>query len=94
MDFLVMIDNTFPPDSDPEKLANLVKAESQRAKELSDQGILKQLWRRPGKRSNVGIWSAEDATALHTALTSLPFFPWLEVEIIPLAQHPNDPAKK
>jgi muconolactone D-isomerase len=47
----------------------------------------------PGRRANWGIWEAEDATALHAAIRSLPLFPWLEVDVIPLAAHPNDPER-
>lgn len=32
-----------------------------------------------------------DATAVHEAVSSLPLCPWMNVQVIPLAQHPNDP---
>lgn len=88
---MVLITNRFPLDSDPDLLVKLRKQESLRALELSREGILKKLWRRPGQRANVGIWVARDATVLHEALESLPFYPWLDIEIWPLAKHPNDP---
>jgi muconolactone delta-isomerase len=28
---------------------------------------------------------------LHEALASLPLFPYLDIEVIPLSRHPNDP---
>lgn len=92
MEFLVEIKVSWPPDGDPVRRAELAAAEQARAKELAAQGILKKLWRIPGTWQNVGIWVAPDATALHAALTSLPFFPWLTIEVTPLAAHPNDPA--
>lgn len=91
MEFLVEIENRWPADGDPARKAELVKAESERARELAAQGILRKLWRIPGTVRNVGLWVADDATALHQALTSLPFFPWLVIEVRPLAAHPNDP---
>ena len=32
-----------------------------------------------------------DATALHEALSSLPLYPWMDIEVHALAVHPNDP---
>jgi len=93
MEFMVLIKNTFPPDGDKELLATLAKAESARASVLASEGVIKKIWRRTGQKSNVGIWVAPDATQLHEAISSLPFFPWLEIEIWPLAEHPNDPKK-
>lgn len=91
MDFLVRIKNQAPPTLTGTEFENLVHAESARAKELAAQGILLRLWRIAGQKVNVGIWRATDATELHSALASLPFFPYLEIEVFPLALHPNDP---
>ena len=92
MDFLVEIDVRLPPDTVPDRKAELVAAEAARAKELAAQGLIYRLWRIPGRWANVGIWRADDATALHEAISSLPLYPWLEVEVTPLAQHPSDPT--
>jgi muconolactone D-isomerase len=94
MEFLVEIRTEWPPDGDPRRRAELVAAESKRAAELAATGILKKLWRIPGTWQNVGLWEAPDATALHQALSSLPFFPWLSIVVRPLAAHPNDPQSK
>lgn len=94
MEFLVHIEVRWPPDGDQGERARLVEAEAKRASELADLGIIKRLWRIPGRRANYGLWSAEDATALHDAISSLPYFPWLDVEVIPLAEHPSDPLNQ
>lgn len=93
MEFMVLIRNTFPADGDQKLLKKLTVLENERASELANAGIIKKIWRRAGQKSNVGLWEAENATKLHEAIASLPFFPWLEVEIWPLAEHPNDPKK-
>lgn len=93
MEFMVHITNKFPADGDKDLLTQLVKEESAQAAELAANGVIKKIWRRTGQKSNVGIWVAPNATELHSAISSLPFFPWLEVEIWPLADHPNDPKK-
>jgi muconolactone D-isomerase len=93
LEFLVEIENRWPAEGDPGQKAQLIKAEADRAKELAAAGILRKLWRIPGTARNVGLWEAADATALHQALTSLPFFPWLNIQVRPLAAHPNDPQR-
>ncbi|MFY8152513.1 MAG: muconolactone Delta-isomerase [Hyphomicrobiales bacterium] len=92
MEFLVEIEVTFPPDGDPQQRADLIAAEGHRGRELAAAGIIKRLWRQPGRWANFGIWEAPDATALHMAISSLPFFPWLKVKVNPLAAHPTDPG--
>ena len=93
MEFLVNIEVEWPADGDPDELARLTIAERARGAELGAAGTISRMWRVPGRRANWGVWEAEDATALHTAIGSLPFFPYLDVEVIPLAAHPNDPAR-
>lgn len=93
MEFLVEIEVTFPPDGDPRQKAELIAAEGKRARELAEAGIVRRLWRQPGRWANFGIWEAPDATALHEAISSLPFYPWLKVVVKPLAAHPSDPGR-
>ena len=88
MEFLVAIDVRLPDHLSDEAIAELVEAERVRGKELRERGTIKRIWRVPGRMRNVGIWEAEDATALHAALTSLPLSRWFEVEVTPLAMHP------
>jgi muconolactone delta-isomerase len=91
MDFLVQMEVTLDP-RDAERNAILTAAEAKRARELAEQGILRRLWRIPGRRANWGIWRASDASALHEALSSLPLFAYSAITVHPLAGHPNDPG--
>ena len=92
MKFLVSIEVRWPPDGDSATRERLVEAESRRAAELAATGNLLRLWRIPGRWANVGLWSAADADELHACLASLPFYPWLDIDVQPLATHPNDPG--
>ena len=92
MEFLVRIQVRWPPESDESLKANLIEREAIRARELAIRGVIVRLWRSPGQWANIGIWRAEDATELHEAISSLPFFPWLDVHVEPLARHPSDPV--
>lgn len=91
MEFLVNIEIQWPAAGDPAEKERLFAAELARGQELARQGVMKRLWRVPGRWANWGLWEAPDATALHTALTSLPLWPWMSVQVHPLAEHPNDP---
>lgn len=93
MEFLVAIEVRWPPDGDPDERNRLFRAEVARGRELAKAGTMKRLWRVPGRWANWGLWEAPDATALHEALTSLPLWPWMSVQVHPLANHLNDPKK-
>jgi len=93
MEFLVHIEVLWPPDGDATEYARLRTAEGVRARELAALGRLRRLWRIPGRRANWGVWEADNATELHEAISSLPLFPWLSVEVHALAAHPSDPER-
>ena len=92
MEFLVRIAARTGQRPPPDDRGRLAEAERARAGELAVRGLLRRLWRAPGRPANYGIWEAEDATVLHEILASLPMAPWCEFEVIPLAWHPSDPA--
>jgi muconolactone D-isomerase len=85
MEFLVRINVLLPPDTATE--VDLHERELRRGQELRASGVIARIWRIPGQTANVGIWRAEDATKLHAAISSLPLFPWMTVEVTPLATH-------
>jgi len=93
VEFLVHIEVLWPADGDPKELERLTAAERVRARELAAAGRIRRLWRIPGRRANWGLWEAPDASELHAAIRSLPFFPWLQVDVHPLAAHPSDPER-
>ncbi len=88
MDFLVRIDTTRAYELPADELQDLVTRERVRGRELMRQGVLRHFWRLPGRRANIGIWTAADADALEEALESLPIRPYAEIDITPLATHP------
>lgn len=90
MEFLVYTQNLLRAETDPEVVASLRAAERARAEELRADGILKRLWRVPGRWATVALYEAPDATALHEALTSLPMWPHTDVRVEPLATHPQE----
>ncbi len=81
------IEVRLPGDMDPDARQRLLERERERGVELKHQGTIVRIWRIPGRLANVGIWDARDATVLHEAIASLPVFPWIDAEVVPLAVH-------
>jgi muconolactone D-isomerase len=92
MEFLVAIEIVLPDTLDEPRRAALLAAELERGTALAEAGVLRAIWRVPGRFANRAIWSATDATALHEALTSLPLWQYMDVAVTPLARHPAAPA--
>lgn len=90
MEFLVHMEvGALPIGEEGGKLLGL---EGRRARELAEVGVLRRLWRIPGRRANWGIWSASNIDELHEALSSLPLFPYMNITVHALAKHPHDPG--
>ena len=87
LEFLVRIQVNFPPDISPDQLADVLEREVIRGRELKDAGTIVRIWRIPGRRANVGIWSGDSADAIHEAIMSLPVFPWIDAHVTALATH-------
>jgi len=87
MEFLVQIQVTLPAELSSTDREGLMEREQARGRELKEQGVIRRIWRIPGRTANVGIWDAPDPTVLHEALTSLPMFPYIDATVTPLATH-------
>jgi muconolactone D-isomerase len=90
VEFIVRSENRLPPETPSERRAELRSAERARAMELRAAGVLKRLWRVPGRNATIGLYEAADPAELHDALMSLPMSPWLDVHVEALAQHPQE----
>ena len=88
MEFLVRIEVRLPPDMPQAEREALLAAEAVRGRELIAEGLLVRIWRVPGRFANVSLYQAEDATAVHAAVSSLPLWPWMDVRVEALARHP------
>jgi muconolactone D-isomerase len=90
--FLVEIEMVHFVQGDDAFLVELTARERERGQELVEAGAIRNIWRVPGRRANVGIWEAADANDLHAAIASLPAFRWMEARVTPLAEHPLSPS--
>lgn len=88
MEFLVQIEVRLPADMEPQRKQALLEAEFARGKELLQKGTIKRIWRIPGRFANFTLYDTPDATELHSVISSLPLWSYMDVVVHPLAQHP------
>ncbi|MCP3023663.1 muconolactone Delta-isomerase [Cupriavidus basilensis] len=87
--FLVRMDVKMPVDM-PAAQADEIKArEKAYSQDLQRQGKWPHLWRVVGEYANYSVFDAESNDELHTMLSSLPLFPYMEIHVTPLAKHPS-----
>jgi muconolactone D-isomerase len=85
----VQMDVIPPPDVDPERFEKLKADEKAMSQELQRSGKWRHLWRIAGRYSNISVLDVENHDELHTILSSLPLFPFMEITVTPLARHPS-----
>lgn len=88
--FAVRMDVGIPRDLDPEVRADLVAREKAYCRELQTSGAWVHIWRCVGRYANISVFDVADNEALHAILWGLPLFPYMSIEVTPLARHPSD----
>jgi len=78
-----------PRDIPAEEVERIKVAEKARAVELQESGKWPHLWRVVGKYSNISILDVDSNDELHALLSSLPLFPYMTIQVTPLAKHPS-----
>ena len=92
-EYLVNIKFVWPDSITQEERAELRDREVKYAATLAEKGHLVRMWRVPGRRENWGLWRAKDTTELHEVLSSLPIWPYMDLQVLPMATHPVDPLR-
>jgi muconolactone D-isomerase len=85
----VRMDVCPPHDIDPTRLEALKAEEKERSQALQRAGKWPHIWRIAGQYSNVSIFDVADHDELHALLSTLPLFPFMKIEVTPLARHPS-----
>ena len=87
--FLVRMDVNIPHDL-PEAQANDIKArEKAYSQELQRDGRWKSIWRVVGEYANYSVFDVASNDELHQLLQGLPLFPFMQIDVTPLATHPS-----
>lgn len=87
--YCVEMDVRVPHDVDQALFTRLKAEEKARAEELQRDGRWVHLWRVAGRYANISIFDVADHDALHAILSGLPLFPFMEMKVTALAQHPS-----
>lgn len=87
--FHVRMDVSIPHGLDEETRVKLVAEERELALSLQRSGVWTHLWRIVGRYSNISVFDVPSNDELHTLLSSLPLYPYLSIEVTPLAKHPS-----
>jgi muconolactone D-isomerase len=83
------MDVRVPHDVDPARFEALKAAEKARAEALQREGKWRHLWRIAGAYANYSVFDVADHDELHMILSTLPLFPFMDIEVTPLARHPS-----
>ncbi|ALK97584.1 muconolactone delta-isomerase [Massilia sp. WF1] len=87
--FHVRMNVNLPVSMPADQAARLKQDEKALAQQLQYDGKWRHLWRIAGQYANVSIFDVDSVDELHTLLTSLPLFPYMQIEVMPLCRHPS-----
>ena len=87
--FQVQMDVRIPHDLSAERADQLKREERERAQILQKSGVWRHLWRHAGRYANTSIFDVSSTQELHDILSTLPLFPYMEINVIPLCRHPS-----
>lgn len=90
MRFAVKMDVDLPTDMDPEVKADILAREKAYSQQVQRAGEWPHIWRLAGQYSNLSVLDVADNERLHEVLWNLPLFPYMTIEVMPLATHPSD----
>ncbi len=85
----VRMDVTPPQHMDPAAFDRIKADEKAYAQGLQRSGKWVHLWRIVGKYSNISVFDVADNEELQAILSGLPLFPFMTIEVTPLAHHPS-----
>lgn len=87
--FLVQMEVRMPYHLDPALSERLRAEEKETALALQRDGRWRYLWRVAGRYANVSVFDVDSADELHELLSGLPLFPFLDITVTALANHPS-----
>jgi len=87
--FAVRMDVAVPTDMEAGARADLLAREKAYSQDLQRGGEWVSIWRCVGEYANLSIFDVADNERLHEILWGLPLFPYMEIDVTPLARHPS-----
>ena len=87
--FAVRMDVDLPLDLDTVARDETLAREKAYSQDLQRSGEWRDIWRVVGQYSNISVFDVESNERLHEILWGLPLFPYMTIEVTPLAPHPS-----
>lgn len=87
--YLVDIQVQRPESLAPEEWEVLTQAESDYGMQARRQKKQLHVWRKAGAYATLAVWDVEDHDELHTWISGLPLFQYLDITVTPLVVHPS-----
>lgn len=87
--YLVRMDVTIPTSVSEKDFAEIKAKEKEYSQDLQRAGKWPHIWRIVGEYANYSIFDVESNDELHELLSQLPLFPYMKIEVTPLAKHPS-----
>lgn len=87
--YLVHMQVQIPANADTALVERLKAEEKAFSQKLQHEGRWRHLWPVAGQYANYSVFDVESNDELHMLLSSLPLFPYMVINVTPLAQHPS-----
>jgi muconolactone D-isomerase len=78
-----------PNSVSEQESAKIKSLEKEYSQNLQKSGKWPHLWRVVGEYANYSIFDVESNDDLHMILSGLPLFPYMKIQVTPLAKHPS-----
>ncbi|CAB5687035.1 Muconolactone Delta-isomerase [Delftia tsuruhatensis] len=87
--YLVRMDVKIPHDLPADVAAEIKAREKAYSQQLQHDGRWPHIWRVVGEYANYSVFDVASNDELHELLQGLPLFPYMEIQVTPLARHPS-----
>lgn len=87
--YLVRMDVKIPHDLPADVAAEIKAREKAYSQQLQHDGRLPHIWRVVGEYANYSVFDVASNDELHELLQGLPLFPYMDIQVTPLAKHPS-----
>ncbi|GKT21854.1 muconolactone Delta-isomerase [Acidovorax sp. SUPP3334] len=87
--FMAEMTVQIPSTLAPEVADEIKRKEKEYSQQLQRSGKWRHLWRVVGEYANVSIFDVASNDELHAILSGLPLFPYMQIKVTPLANHPS-----
>ena len=87
--YLVRMDVKIPHDLPADVAAEIKAREKAYSQQLQHDGRWPHIWRVVGEYANYSVFDMASNDELHELLQGLPLFPYMDIQVTPLARHPS-----